>query len=166
MKIRDLMTKSVASCHFETNLAAAGALMWESDCGFLPVVDDLGKVAGVLTDRDACIALTTSDRRASAMTVGNVVKSRAILCDQDDDVRTVLRTMQKHKIRRLPVINRAGLLEGIVSINDIVLRAAKSVARKQPDISFEDVVRTLQTICAPKVERSHHAATTKIAHAA
>jgi len=166
MKIRDLMTKSVASCHFETNLAAAGELMWEADCGFLPVLDDSGKVAGVLTDRDACIALTTSDRRASSMTVGNVVKSRAILCDQDDEVQTVLKTMQKHKIRRLPVINKAGLLEGIVSIHDIVLRAAKSVGRTRPEVSFEDVVQTLQTICAPKVERSHHAAPPKTARAA
>jgi len=166
MKIRDLMTKTVASCHPETNLAAAGALMWESDCGFLPVVDDRGKVTGVLTDRDACIALTTGDRRASAMMVGNVVKSRAIVCDQDDDVHAVLKTMQEQKIRRLPVVNKAGLLEGIVSLNDIVLRAAKNTARRQPEISFEDVIQTLQAICAHKAQRTHRAAAGEIKSAA
>lgn len=68
MEVRDVMTKTVASCHPETNLAAAGALMWETDCGVLPVVDERRKVSGVITDRDVCIALTTSDRRPSAMT--------------------------------------------------------------------------------------------------
>ncbi|HWE53310.1 MAG TPA: CBS domain-containing protein [Bryobacteraceae bacterium] len=158
MKIRDLMTKSVASCITETNLAAAGALMWESDCGFLPVVDEMGKVTGVLTDRDICIALATSDRRASGTMVGDVVKSRAILCDQDDDILVVLKAMQKHRILRLPVVNKAGLLEGIVSLNDIVLRAAKSAGRMQPEVSVDDVVQTLQTICSQRSERSHHAA--------
>ena len=66
MKIRDVMTKAVASCRPETHLAAAGALMWETDCGVLPVVDERRQVTGVLTDRDVCIALTTNDRRPSA----------------------------------------------------------------------------------------------------
>jgi CBS domain-containing protein len=169
MKIHDLMTKTVASCRFETTLAAAGALMSESDCGFLPVLDEMGKVASVLTDRDACIALAASDRRASALTAGDVVRGRAIVCDQDDDVAGVLKTMQKYRIRRLPVVNKAGLLEGIISLNEIVLRAAKSVARKQPDVVFDDVVGTLEAICAHKPERKHHTAlrgTARIASAA
>ncbi|HWE51481.1 MAG TPA: CBS domain-containing protein [Bryobacteraceae bacterium] len=158
MKVRELMTKTVASCHAETNLAAAGALMWESDCGFLPVVDDYGKVTGVLTDRDVCIAVTTADRKPSAMKVEDVVKGRAVMCNQDDDIRTVLNTMQKHRIRRLPAVSKAGLLEGIVSLNDIVLRATRSGPRQQAaDISFGDIVQAIQTICAPKPPRSHHA---------
>ena len=43
MKVRDVMTKTVACCLPETNLAAAGALMWETDCGVLPVVNDQRK---------------------------------------------------------------------------------------------------------------------------
>lgn len=60
MKIRDLMTKAVASCRPETNLAAAGELMWESDCGVLRSWMSSEKVISVVTDRDICIALTTS----------------------------------------------------------------------------------------------------------
>jgi CBS domain-containing protein len=148
MKVRDLMTKTVASCHPETNLAAAGALMWEIDCGVLPVVDERRRVTGVLTDRDVCIALTTSDRRASSIKVGDVAPARAFVCDQDDDIRAALRIMQKHKIHRLPVVNKTGTLEGIVSMNDIVLRAEKGVGRRHPDVSYDDVVLTLQAICA------------------
>lgn len=148
MKVRDLMTKTVASCHTETNLAAAGALMWETDCGVLPVVDERRRVTGVLTDRDVCIALTTNDRRPSAMTVGDVSPPRAFVCGQDDDVREALKIMQKHRIHRVPVVNKMGTLEGILSMNDILLCAEKGTGKKNPDVSYDDVVLTLQAICA------------------
>lgn len=140
MKVRDLMTETIASCHPETNLAAAGALMWETDCGVLPVVDERRKVIAVLTDRDACIFLTTSDRRASSVKVGDVVTMRAFVCAPDADVKSALKSMKEQRIHRLPVVNKAGILEGILSINDIVLRAQKPAGRKQPDISYEDVI--------------------------
>lgn len=148
MKVRDVMTKTVASCHPETNLAAAGALMWETDCGVLPVVDERRRVTGVLTDRDVCIALTTGDRRPSAMTVGEVSPQRAFVCGQDDDIHEALKIMQKNRIHRIPVVNKTGTLEGIVSMNDIVLRAEKGTGRKHPDVSYDDVVLTLHAICA------------------
>jgi len=160
MKVRDLMTKTVASCHPETNLAAAGALMWETDCGVLPVVDERRRVTGVLTDRDVCIALTTSDRRPSSMRVGDVVPPHAFVCGQDDDVQAALKIMQKHKIHRLPVVNKMGTLEGILSMNDIVLRAEKGTGRRRPDISYDDVVQTLQAICAHTSGRKQGAEST------
>jgi CBS domain-containing protein len=146
MKVRDLMTKTVASCLPETNLAAAGALMWEIDCGVLPVVNDQRKVIGMLTDRDACIALTSKDRRAAAIKVSEVVTSHTIVCHSDDDIATVLEIMGREKVHRLPVVNGLGILEGIISMNDIVLRAEKEVGRRRPPVSYDDVVHTLQEI--------------------
>lgn len=146
MKVRDLMTKTVACCLPETNLAAAGALMWEIDCGVLPVVNDQRKVIGMLTDRDACIALTTKDRRAAAIKVSEVVTSHTVVCHSDDDIATVLEIMGREKVHRLPVVNGLGILEGIISMNDIVLRAEKEVGRRRPPVSYEDVVLTLQEI--------------------
>lgn len=158
MKVRDLMTKTVASCRPETNLAAAGALMWESDCGVIPVVDEHRKVIGVITDRDVCIALTTSDRRASSLKAGDVLTKQAVVCGADADIESTLQTMREHRIHRVPVVNKAGMLEGIVSMNDFVLRAQKPVGRKKPDISYEDVVETLQAICAHGPAGKHTAA--------
>jgi CBS domain-containing protein len=166
MKIRDLMTKTVASCHKETNLAAAGALMWETDCGVLPVVDERRRVTGVLTDRDVCIALTTNDRRPSAMTVGDVSPPRAFVCGQDEDIQAALKIMQKHKIHRLPVVNKTGTLEGIVSMNDIVLRAEKETGRRHPEVSYEDVILALQAICAHTPVSKQAAAATSDGRAA
>ncbi len=147
MKVRDLMTKSAASCRPETNLAAAGALLWETDCGVLPIVDEHRKVIGMITDRDVCIALTTSDRHASSLKVADAAVLHPVVCASDADVGSALKTMRTHRVYRLPVVNKAGLLEGIVSINDIALHAQKPAGRKPPDVSYEDVIETLQAIC-------------------
>ena len=95
----------------------------------------------MLTDRDACIALTTKDRRAATIKVGEVASSRAVVCGLDDDISTVLRIMGREKIHRPPVVDKAGIPEGIISMNDIVLRAEKEAGRRQPAVSYEDVVR-------------------------
>jgi CBS domain-containing protein len=57
MKVRDIMTTDVKCCGLDTNLAAASELMWNNDCGVLPVLEN-GKLAGILTDRDICIAFS------------------------------------------------------------------------------------------------------------
>ena len=69
MKIQNIMTTNVASCSPDTNLAAAAGLLWDYDCGSLPVVDRERKVVGVITDRDLCMAAATKNRLASEITV-------------------------------------------------------------------------------------------------
>jgi len=147
MKVRDLMTTTAVSCRAETSLAAVGALMWEHDCGFIPVVDDAEKVTAVITDRDICIGLSTRDRQPSQITAGEVTNVPAFVCSPDDDIQTALKTMSQERVHRLPVVNSDGGLVGILSINDLVLHAEKGVGKK-PKISYEDVVQAFQAICA------------------
>src|SRR5579862_8372245 len=119
MRVQDVMIKTVASCRPNMNLAAATARMWEFNCGQLPVVDDAGKVTGVITDRDICIAVGTRNQRACEITVADVVYRPAILCRADDDLRTALKIMAAERVRRLPVVDRQGALVGILSLEDI-----------------------------------------------
>ena len=147
MKVRDLMTTNIAFCRSETNLAAVGALMWEHDCGFIPIVGDTEKVTGVITDRDICIALSTRDRQPSQITAREVTSVPAFVCSPDDDIQTALQTMSKERLHRLPVVNNDGGLVGILSIDDVVLRAGKGVGNK-PEISYDDVVQAFQAISA------------------
>ena len=155
MKVRDVMANQVVTCRSETSLAAAGALMWEHDCGLLPVVSESGKLAGVITDRDICIALSTKCKPSSEITLGELIRETAFVCAPDDDIHVALKMMSREKIRRLPVVDSEGGIVGILSINDIIRRAEKS-DNKRPGISYDDVVRTLQAICAhPTV--THHA---------
>lgn len=147
MKVRDIMTKTAFSCRSGMSLAEAGALMWEHDCGLLPLLNDAGKVTGVITDRDVCIAVSTKDRLPSQIQIGEVARPSAIVCSPDDDIHSALKTMSKERIRRLPVVNTDGNLVGVLSMNDIVLQAERGDGRR-PEVSFEEVVRTFQAICA------------------
>ena len=58
----ELMTRDVASCEMEHPLACSAKIMWERDCGCVPVVDDDNRVVGMLTDRDICMAALTRGR--------------------------------------------------------------------------------------------------------
>lgn len=146
MKVQDVMTKTVASCRPDASLAAAAALMWDYNCGQLPVVDDQGKVASVITDRDICIALGTRNQRASEVSVGEVASRPAALCTANDNLRAALRTMAAERVRRLPVVDHEGALVGILSLEDVTLQARHHGDTDRPPVSFEDVMHTLGAI--------------------
>jgi len=142
MKVKDLMTTDVRTCTPDTTVAAAANLMWEADCGILPVVDE-GRVLGVVTDRDMYIALATRNMRAADLTVGAVATNTVATCAPEDDVRTALATMKEHRVRRLPVIGLANTVLGILSMNDILLAAGV-----EKGVRNEAVVGALKAICA------------------
>lgn len=144
MQVKDIMTADPATCAPGMNLAAAGALMLNADCGMLPVVDEEGRLCGVVTDRDVCIALATRHTLASQVTVGDVAARQVFTCHPDDDVQTALATMKQHRVRRLPVVGPAGAPVGVVSMNDVVLAAGPRRA-----IRNEHVVDAFKAICAP-----------------
>ena len=64
-----------------------------------------------------------------------------------DDIHNALETMQEKKVRRLPVVAADGTLEGIVSLNDVVLKAEEAREKKPPELSYGDVVNTYKSIC-------------------
>ena len=70
MKVQDVMTREVGFCRSEDSLATAATIMWEKDCGAIPILDAENRVAGMITDRDVCIAVGTRDKRASEIGVG------------------------------------------------------------------------------------------------
>jgi CBS domain-containing protein len=142
MKVKDLMTREPRTCSPDTTLAAAAHLMWDGDCGFLPVVDD-GELVGVITDRDMYIALATQNARASHLRVGAVASAIVATCEPEDDVHSALATMKQARVRRLPVLGFGRTVLGVLSMNDIL-----RVAGAGRDVSDEDVVATLQAICA------------------
>jgi CBS domain-containing protein len=152
MKIKDIMTAQPRTCSLGTNLAAAAALMLDGDCGILPVVED-GKLVGVVTDRDMYIALATRNKRASEITVGDVVQTPVHTCGPDDDVQAALATMKQYHVRRLPVEGFNSSVLGIISMNDILLAAG---ARKP--VRDAEVVDTFKAICAHHHPAPHIAA--------
>lgn len=146
MKVKDVMTPDAKAIWIKGSLADAAREMWENDCGALPIVKDDRKVVGIITDRDICMATAMRDRVPSRISVEEVMNGKIYSATPEEDVADVLRVMREHKIRRLPVLNAEGELEGIVSMNDIVLKA-KGRNGKKPEIDYTDVVKTYQAIC-------------------
>jgi CBS domain-containing protein len=151
MKVKDIMTSPVQYCGPDTNLAAAAMKMWDSDCGVLPVVDSEGKVIGMITDRDICMAAATRHRDVAEFSVWETTAGNVYACSPDDDVRDALKTMAEHRVRRLPVVNGDGLLLGILCMNDLILQAQESKGKKAPDLPYERVMNALKVISAHRV---------------
>jgi CBS domain-containing protein len=122
MKVAELMTSGAKSCGPQTNLAAITQIMWEDDCGVVPVVGKHGEVVGIITDRDICVALGTRDVPASAVTAQDVMSQSVVGCAPEDDCIDALKTMQKQRVRRLPVQGIGGVLLGVLSLSDIAMR--------------------------------------------
>jgi CBS domain-containing protein len=149
MKVIDVMTGTPFYCSPDTNLGSAAELLWNQNCGILPIVDNQ-KVIGVVTDRDLFIALGTRNRLPADITVGQVSSGTVHLCYADDDIHTALETMARKKVRRLPVVNRKGILQGILSMDDIILHAEMRKPGVVADLFYDDVLRTLKKIYSPE----------------
>lgn len=148
MKVREACTPNVKACNPWTNLAAVGWIMWENDCGIVPVVDQDQQVVGVITDRDICIALATKTRPAADVMVSEVITGGPVTCRLEDEIDQALDSMRIHQVRRLPVVDAEGKLVGILSLNDLILQA-----QEKGDLSFSAVVRTLQAVGAHRIPR-------------
>lgn len=167
MKVRDLCTRSVRTCGPSSSLADAGWAMWEGDCGMIPIVDSANTVLGVITDRDICMAVVTKARPADQIAAGEVGGGKVYSCKLDDDVKRALEIMQTESVRRLPVVDSEGKLQGVISINDVALAARRKEVSRAQGVTHEDLVPTLQAICEhrrteAKAERASIPAATRI----
>jgi CBS domain-containing protein len=142
MKVRDVMVKDVKFCSPKLNLAAVAEILWKQGCGTLPVVEN-GRVLGMVTDRDICIALGTRNLKAAETFVHEVSLPKLFYCAPEDDIHTALQTMAAQRVRRLPVIDSKGILQGILCLDDIVLFAEE----KAGELTYFDVVETLKAVC-------------------
>jgi len=144
MRVVEIMMGTPYFCRPETNLGSATELMWTGNCGFLPVVGSEGKTVGVITDRDICIALGTGGRPSGEVTVADVMSRKVYSCAPEDDIRVALGTMREGRVRRLPVVAKDGALVGVVSVDDVLLRAEGSA--QAGTISSEEVVSAFRAI--------------------
>lgn len=126
MKVSDLMTRDVASIQSDATAFDAARVMWEHDCGFIPVVTPLGgKVLGVVTDRDVCMASFTQGLPPPAIPIERVMSRSVIQCSPEDDLAAVHAKLRNHQLHRLPVVDATGQLVGVISLNDLARDAVR-----------------------------------------
>ena len=147
MNVASVMTRNVLTCRRESSLSDAARIMWESDCGSVPIVDDDGNAIGMVTDRDICMAAFTRDLPPSQMSVASLCSSGLVAVRENDSVEMAERLMQKHQVRRLPVTDQTGRPVGMLSLADLARHARGG--RGGSRLSAEDVVATLAAIGSP-----------------
>lgn len=155
MKVRDLMTTLVGTCRAFDGADSAARVMWEQDCGSVPVVDEDGAVQGMVTDRDLCMAAYTQGRALRDIRVSSAMSEHLWWCRPDDDVDDAARLMREHQVRRLPVVGAGNRLVGIVSLSDLAREArveGKARVRKR-DVAYAGVGKTLGAISSPSARQ-------------
>ena len=140
MKAHDIMTANPVCVTPESAVRDAARVMQRENVGVVPVVDDVGskRLLGVLTDRDIAIR-AVAEGRGLDVTVSEIMTRNVTTCRSEDDVDALMRTMGEEQIRRIPVVDEAGALVGIIAQADLVLSAPNE----------QKVERTIEKISQP-----------------
>lgn len=153
MKVGEICTREVNFCRPESDLAAAAALMRDVDRGALPVVDARDRLVGVVTDRDVCMAVAARKGMAAETPVRDVMSGKVVSCKPGDSARDALKLMRDAQLRRLPVVDDTGKLEGMVTVNDIIVAADNLKSRAEKDKMLREIMVTLMAISQLRPER-------------
>jgi CBS domain-containing protein len=150
MKVRDLMEIDVHSCEPQSDLQAVAILMWNKNCGSVAVVDSKGKPIGMITDRDIAMGAAINHKPLWELTAGEISSHRKVFtCAVEDSIHIALEVMRNNKIRRLPVVDKNGLLAGILSI-DKLINIAQPRSHSEDELAFNEVMTSLKNICSPR----------------
>lgn len=123
-KCRDIMTKDPICCVAGDTAVHAARLMKEYDIGVLPIVvnEESKTLIGLVTDRDLVLKVLAEESDPGAASIELATSKPVITCSPDDDYNQALELMEKHRIKRVPVVDNSGRVVGLISQRDVALR--------------------------------------------
>src|SRR5512140_889039 len=126
MLVSDIMTLNPECCTPECTAEQAARQMRQGAMGVLPVVEETEtrKLVGIVTDRDLCMGVVAEGRIASEVTASDCMTRATVGCATGEPVERALQLMRERQVRRLPVVDSAGRVVGIISLTDIIRYAA------------------------------------------
>ena len=148
-RVEQLMSRSVATCRPEDRLDQAARIMWDRDCGIVPVTvpdQDGERVVGVITDRDVCMAAYTKGRLLADVAVATAMSSSVRTCSPDDAIGSALAIMATAQVHRLPVVDGTGHLVGLLSLADV----AREEAHSHKVVTSDVLAKTIEAISTPR----------------
>ena len=119
MKVKDIMSKTVANLNPEDTVDQAAHLMKEHNVGSIPVCSN-GKVIGIITDRDIALRSVADGNNSTTQKIREIMSSNPVLGNPEMDVTEAGRIMGEKQIRRLPIVENNKLV-GIISLGDIAV---------------------------------------------
>jgi len=143
MRVEEAMKHAASSCAPDTPLSEAADRLTEIGCGVLAVVTAAGRVLGTLSDRDICrvVAHTAKGVDISTLRARDAMTPSPIVVSRHEDLGVALARMRANRLRRLPVTDGEGRLEGLISLDEIVARALP-----QSGDENQDILRTLRAL--------------------
>ena len=131
MKAQDIMTKDPRVVTPDTPVQEAARLMQSEDTGVLPVVESAQsrRLIGVVTDRDLALRVVAEGKTSAS--VRDAMSSGVKTAKPDDNVKDVMDLMAREQVRRIPIVDDAGTVVGIVSQADVVLEARNDKKAEQ-----------------------------------
>jgi CBS domain-containing protein len=123
-KCREVMTGDPVCCVPTDTVARIAKLMKTENIGSVPICEDRHgkKLLGIVTDRDLALQVVAENRDASTK-VQDVMTREPLTCCADDDLQTALDAMEKHQVRRIPVVDDQRRLIGMISQADVAVRS-------------------------------------------
>jgi CBS domain-containing protein len=115
----DVMTTNPACCTPETPLDQVAKLMVQHDCGEIPVIDPSEQVVGVVTDRDIVCRLVAEGKNPMAYPASTCMSELVVTVPANAPLNEILATMEKHQVRRVPVVDERGGCVGMISQADL-----------------------------------------------
>ncbi len=134
-KCREIMTRDVKTANREATLRDVAALMRDGDMGAMPIVED-GKLVGIVTDRDIVVRAIAEGKDVSTK-IGDVMTGEIFSVGENDFVFEAIRLMGDKQVRRVPIVNDAGELAGIIAMADVALETEdeREIAETLEEIS-------------------------------
>lgn len=126
MKVSEAMTKPATVANAGDSIQQAAKMMLGLDAGVLPVGEQ-DRLIGMITDRDITVKAIAQGKGPDA-TIRDIMTPEVKYCFDDQDVDEVTRSMAELQIRRVPVLNRAKRLVGILSLGDVAVSGKKTAA--------------------------------------
>jgi CBS domain-containing protein len=121
------MTREPVCCEPADTITRAAELMKTEDVGSIPVVEsrDSRRLVGIVTDRDLVIKILAGGRSAEGATVRDAMTSNPASCREEADVTEAMRMMGERQVRRMPIVDAAGRLTGIIAQADVATRMGR-----------------------------------------
>ena len=129
MNVSNIMTPNPQCCTANTSVRDAARMMLDCDCGEIPVVDNMRRPVGVITDRDICCRVVAGGMNVDECTVGECMSSPALTVNMNASVEACCQLMEANQIRRIPVVDQSGCCCGIVSQADLARKSTGIVER-------------------------------------
>ena len=118
-RVRDIMTSNPECLREKDSVVEAARIMKSEDTGVVPIIDDNGKLMGMITDRDIIVRLVADGRNPLDCKINEAMTKHVRSVDEDATVDEVLSVMRGANVRRVPVCDRSGVVVGIVSMADL-----------------------------------------------